>query len=138
MTAPAHTPYRRSGTAFVLVLLAFSAGCASPATPSPFRPPPANAEGLTVEVSDDHVLDMRVYLVRGVTPIPLGSVGSGEHRVFHVSAAELGQSGEIRLMADPLGSQDRFVTEPIGVSPGQRVVWRLAHRLSLSSVTVRW
>jgi len=138
MTAPAHTPHRGSRAAFALVLLALSAACAPRATPDPFRPPPANAEGLTVEVADDHVLDMRVYLVRGVTPIPLGAVGSGEHRVFHVSAAELGQSGEIRLMADPLGSQDRFVTEPIQISPGQRVVWRLAHRLSLSSVTVRW
>jgi len=138
MTAPAHTPHRGSRTAVALLLLALSAACAPRTAPSPFRTRPANAEGVTVEVSDDHVLDMRVYLIRGVTPVPLGSVGSGERRVFHVSAAELGQSGEIRLMADPLGSQDRFVTEPISVSPGQRVVWRLAHRLSLSSVTVRW
>jgi len=138
MPAPAHSPRRACSTVLALALLALSAACAPPPAPSPFRPVPTNASGLTVEVSDDHVLDMRIYLVRGTVPIPLGSVGSGERRVFSVSAAELGQAGAIRLMADPLGSQDRFTTDLIQVAPGQRVVWRLAHRLSLSSVTVRW
>jgi hypothetical protein len=137
MSAPARSIRSIRRFAVHLALLAGSA-CAPRAAHDPFRPTPTGSGGITVEVVDDHVLDMRVYLVRGVTPIPLGSVGSGERRVFRVSAAELGQSGAIQLMADPLGSQDRFVTEPIQVAPGQRVAWRLAHRLSLSSVTVRW
>lgn len=137
MPAPARAVHRIRRGALYLLLSAVSA-CAPKAAPDPFRPVPAGSVGITVEVVDDHVQDMRVYLVRGSTPIPLGSVGSGERRVFRVSPAELGQSGAIRLMADPLGSQDRFVTEPIQVAPGQRVIWRLAHRLSLSSVTVRW
>lgn len=113
-------------------------GCVPAPAADPYRPAPAVGEGLTVAVTNDHVLDMRIYLVRGSVPIPLGSVGSAEHRVFRISPAELGHMGDIRLMADPLGRREPYVSDPIQVAPGQRVEWRLAHRLGLSSVTLRW
>jgi hypothetical protein len=122
----------------VVAAASLLSGCVPPAASDPYRVAPSGAESLMVEVYNDHVMDMRVYLVRGGTPIPLGSVGSAERRVFRISSAELGHTGYIRLMADPLGSRETYTSDVIQVVAGQRVEWRLAHALALSSVTVRW
>jgi len=128
---------RRLAAVGLLAVAALLDACASAPTPDPFRRTSPAAQGLSITVENDNVLDVRIYLLRGSVPIPIGSVGSAERRVFRLSSAELGHMGDIRLMADPLGSEERYVTNVIQVAPGQRLEWRIAHRLSLSSVTVR-
>ena len=112
--------------------------CASAHAPDPFQGSAAPRRGLEITVVNDNVVDMRIYLLRGSVPIPIGSVGSAERRGFRISPAELGSIGGIRLKADPLaGLGQPYVSEVIQVAPGQHLEWHLAHRLALSSVTVR-
>lgn len=93
--------------------------------------------GILLTVENQHPQDIRVYLIRGETPIPLGSVRTLERRAFAVSTAILGHGGTVRLMADPLGSTQRYASVPIPAAPGDRVEWRLESNLKLSSFRVR-
>lgn len=106
-----------------------------PGTSEPLRDPTPGGALLTVE--NRHVQDMRVYLIRGSTPIPLGSVGTLERRTFTLSTALLGHDGTMRLMADPLGSRATYVSGVIPATPGDHVRWILAPSLALSSFSVR-
>lgn len=102
----------------------------------PLDNPPAPG-GALVTVENRHVQSMRVYLVRGATPIPLGSVDTLERRTFAVPTSVLGHSGTLRLMADPLGAADTFVSPTIQAAPGDHVEWSLAPSLRLSTFSVR-
>ena len=93
--------------------------------------------GALLTVENQHVQDMRVYLVRGSTPIALGSVSTMERRTFTIPTSVLGNSGSIRLMADPLGSRGTFTSDFIPANPGDHVRWTLAPSLALSRFTVR-
>lgn len=93
--------------------------------------------GAILTVENQHVQDMRVYLIRGSTPIALGSVGTLERRTFAIPNSVLGNSGSIRLMADPLGSRGTFTSDYIPAMAGDHVRWTLAASLSLSHFSVR-
>jgi len=93
--------------------------------------------GALITVENHHVLDMRVYLIRGSTPIPLGSVGTLERRTFVVPSSEFGHNGAVRLMADPLGSTQTFTSELVSAVPGDHVQWTLESNLKLSRLSVR-
>jgi hypothetical protein len=127
---------RASALALTLSTLTLWA-CAYPQA-GPFgsraAPPPG---GALVTVENQHVLDMRVYLIRGVTPIALGSVGTLERRTFKLSTSMIGHGGTIRLRADPLGSRVTFTSDVIPAAPGDHVSWTLAPSLTLSYFSVR-
>ena len=93
--------------------------------------------GVLLTVTNSHVQDMRIYLLRGTTRIPLGSVSTGERRTFTLPTAMIGHGGAIRLGADPLGDRHMHESEVIPVGLGDQVEWRLAPSLSLSSFWVR-
>ncbi len=136
---PAHFHPRRVAAVGLIATATLLTACASANAPSPFERVSPEAEGLGITVVNDHVMDMRIYLLRGTVPIPVGSVGSAERRDFRLSPSELGHMGDIRLMAEPVGGLEQpYLSEVIQVAPGQRLEWHLAHRLSLSSVTIRW
>jgi hypothetical protein len=84
-----------------------------------------------------HVLDMRVYLLRGATQMPLGSVGTLEKRTFAVPSSMVGHDGTVRLVADPMGSRQTYVSDYIQAALGDRVTWSLAPNLKLSQYSVR-
>jgi hypothetical protein len=88
-------------------------------------------------VENQHLQEMRVYLIRGSTPIALGSVGTMERRTFTLPTALLGHGGVLRLMADPLGSRATFTSDWIPAAPGDHVRWTLAPSLKLSTHSVR-
>lgn len=93
--------------------------------------------GALITVTNGHVQDMRVYLIRGSTPIPLGSVSTLERRTFAVPTSQLGHTGTVRLMVDPLGSRQTFTSDWIPAVAGDHVEWSLAPNLKLSRVSVR-
>jgi len=93
--------------------------------------------GALVTVENLNPQAMRVYLLRGATPIPLGSVETLERRTFIVPTAVLGRTGQLRLMADPLGSRAAYTSDWIQASPGDLVEWKLTANLKLSAFSVR-
>ncbi len=66
----------------------------------------------------------------------MGTVGSFTSRVFTLPPAFLLQSGELRLVADPIGPRGVYVSEPILVNPGDVVEWRVLNNLRLSNIFI--
>ena len=93
--------------------------------------------GIPITVDNANYYDMRVYVVSGSTPYPLGSVRSSEVRTFVVPKPVFGVHGAVRLRAELLGSGETFTSEWISAGPGDRVEWKLASAIRLSTFAVR-
>jgi hypothetical protein len=95
----------------------------------------APAADVYVMVSNQNWLDIDVFAVRGASRIRIGQVtGSGSARLKIPANAIVG--GQIQLMADPIGSSERYVTEVITVAPDQRVELTVASAMRMSSYSV--
>jgi len=80
--------------------------------------------------------DMTLYVLRDGTRARIGSVtGLGQGR-FRLSDALVGGAGDIRILADPLGAGERFVSHPLTILPGQEIRLRLENNIALSSYSV--
>ena len=92
--------------------------------------------GALLTVESQHVMDVRVFLVRPGLRVRLGTLGTLERRTFSVSSALLGSQGGFWIDLVPLGSTDSYRTDFVPAVAGDRVRLRIAHRLPLSSVVV--
>lgn len=90
-----------------------------------------------VFVENRHRSDIVVYGSRGGLVVRLGMVPSMQSRTFTLSAALVGASAGIRLIADPIGSGERYASPAIRLHAGDQIHWGLASQLSLSSLYVR-
>lgn len=91
---------------------------------------------IEVEVTNNNWMDMTVYAMRGSARFRLGTVTTGETRRFDLPRVMNVNAGEMRLMADPVGSQREYQSQPVIVEPGTRVRWSLENHLALSSFSV--
>ncbi|HSG08757.1 MAG TPA: hypothetical protein VLA36_10400 [Longimicrobiales bacterium] len=66
----------------------------------------------------------------------LGDVAPGGAATFQVPAEIRGTRGRLRLYADPTGSIDDVMSDPIEVGDGRRIEWRLRKVLANSRVRV--
>jgi len=89
-----------------------------------------------VDVDNQYATDVRVYLVRGETPIFLGSVGSFERRTFRLGPELLPLLAAVRLRVRAMDGS-MFSAPPMMVDRGHLVLWRLGPRLELSTIAVR-
>ncbi len=89
-----------------------------------------------VAVTNNNWMDMDVYALRGSARQFLGTVTSMTSRLFTVPKALNVTNSDLRLMADPIGSPSQYVSDPIIVEPGSRIVWSLENQLTLSSYRV--
>jgi hypothetical protein len=129
------------GVSESLIALAAAAiiagGCASVTGPTQHRNADAASERTTIRVNNHNWSDMTVYLVRNGTRMRLGSVSSLDTRTFEVPTSLLISAGEVRLMADPIGSTRVFTSPPVLIAQGQIAEWRLENSLALSSFWIR-
>lgn len=91
---------------------------------------------VSVVVDNQYQEDVRVYLVRGDTPILLGSVGSFRSRTFRPGPALLPRLVDIRLRVRAADGSV-FNAPAVMADAGERVLWYLGPRLKLSSISVR-
>jgi hypothetical protein len=94
--------------------------------------------GATTEitVTNNNWSDMTVYALRNGSRIRVGTVVSGSRERFRLPVGFDTGSGALRLVADPIGSNEAFVSEPMAVAPGTRVVWKIENHIELSSYYV--
>jgi len=97
----------------------------------------AASERTMIRVNNYNWSDMTVYVVRDGTRMRLGSVSSLETRMFEVPTSYLISAGEVRLVADPIGSTRVFTSPPLLIAQGQGAEWRLENSLALSSFWIR-
>src|SRR5437660_9079220 len=89
-----------------------------------------------LRVENRHWSDVRVSVMHDGLTTPVGTVTATQTMAFVLAPNLLGQSGEVRLMGDPIGGGTRVTTEPVRVASGQQVLWTLERALSRSSVAV--
>ncbi len=90
----------------------------------------------TVRVINDNWNDITVYAVRAGYHRRLGTVTSFTSRVLTLPPTLLTPSDELRLIADPIGRRGAYVSEPLLVSAGDVVEWRLLNNIRLSNVFI--
>jgi hypothetical protein len=121
-----------TGTAWTL---AFVLGACTPAT----RNAPVENWGVertTMTVENNNWSDMTVYLLREGVRTRLGVVPSMGRSNFTLSSALIGGNGDLRVMADPLGSNQRWTSQPMLITPGSQIRFRLENNVNLSTYSV--
>ena len=96
------------------------------------------ARGALIEVANEDLSDLVIYLVRGETPIPLGVVSGFSRRTFLIRPSQLGDGGSIVLGAGARGRSVERLTQPIDVAPGKIVSWTLRAGPDTQMPVVRW
>ncbi len=94
-------------------------------------------EPATVSVTNSNWLDMTVYVTRDGTRQRLGTVTSMQTRTFRVPKPFTLGNGNVRLLADPIGSEQAYATQPLVFNNGDRLDWKLENNLALSSYRIR-
>lgn len=87
-------------------------------------------------VENNNWQDMTLYVLRDGTRMRLGAVTALSKGRFTLPSAATAGTGELRIMADPLGSSATWTSQPIHVMPGQELRFRLENNVQLSSYSV--
>jgi hypothetical protein len=97
---------------------------------------PEASEATVIRVVNKNLIDMEVYLTQDGTRSLLGLVTAGSTSTFPVPSDMIGAAGDLRLIADPVGSVLDFSSEWFQVDPGQVVEWTIRARPASSSLVV--
>jgi hypothetical protein len=87
-------------------------------------------------VENNKWLDVNVYALRSGTRVRLGTVTSLQTERFRLPSWVMTGSSDLRLVIDPVGSGQSHTTQPILVSPGARIIFKVADYLPLSAYSV--
>jgi len=90
----------------------------------------------TLHVENHHWLDVNILVLHDGQRTRLGTVTATSVKDFVFPNQLLADLGEIRLIADPVGSTSSLTTELIVLKPGTRVQWTLESSLQRSSLAV--
>lgn len=134
-------PIRPPGATLRLLVAALLVGLTGPGCSTPGAGEPAAeievpAEGLGVTVHNQNWATVHCYLLLDSRSVSLGQVSTNRVETFIVDPGVLGSRRSVRLLADPVGSTDAFMSDPILVEPGDRIEWTLRNPLDQSSIHV--
>jgi hypothetical protein len=90
---------------------------------------------VSLTVTNQNWLDVDIFVLRGSTRYRLGAVGGNSSATLSIPTS-LTARGEIQLLADPVGSNDVYVSGAISISPDQTVELTLAPRIRMSSYAI--
>ena len=97
------------------------------------------AEPVTVQVTNNNWLDMRIYVVETLTQRrrwPLGNVTGLTTASFEIPDHLRAELGTLVLVAEAIGSRQRLFTDRLHTWPGALVDWNIAATLNLSFASV--
>jgi hypothetical protein len=96
------------------------------------------AEGeILVEVENRNFLDVVIYAVQGGGRIRVGDVTGTSSKTFVVQLNRISMGGEVRFMADPIGSGRAWTTEALHVFAGQTVQLTIESDVRRSTLSIR-
>ena len=96
----------------------------------------AGTRAATVKVENLNWSDMNVYVLQNGARTRLGTVTSMNTTVFRLPTHVLASTATVRLLLDPIGSSEMFVTDPVQVRGGEQIALNVQNSLPLSSVGV--
>ena len=82
-------------------------------------------EATTVEVDNQALPDMTIYVLRGSQRIRLGLATGLSRTRFTIPRGIVFGSTQLRFLADPIGSRSTPVSEEISVMEGEEVTLRI-------------
>lgn len=126
---------KRMGSLVAALVASASLAACAPAMNGSEEVAQRNAE-TTLVVQNNNWTDMTVYVLRDGARARIGSVTGLSQGRFRLSDALVGGAGDVRILADPLGAGERFVSHPLIIMPGQEVRLRLENNIALSSYSV--
>jgi len=129
----------RAGMAVFLLLAA--AACASHAPDEAGPPPISRADsaeastGLQVQVDNQNINDMNIYLLRSGSRFLVGQAGGLSKTTLTIPEAMSPGDLRVRLIAVPIGGSRPITTPVLIVPPGQRVYWSIGSDPSTSNAS---
>jgi hypothetical protein len=118
----------------ILAVLVLS-GCGGRAR-SPFRAGGGD-ETIRVEVRNDNFLDVTVYVLPDGVSHRIGDVTGSSSATLDVPARLILAATSVRLLVNPIGSPQTYLSEEILVTPGDLIRLHVASRIQMSSWSVR-
>ena len=91
---------------------------------------------VTVEVVNNHLLDMRVFAVSHGRRHRLGTVSSFSRERFRLPRSLVAPIDEVRFIAQPIGARTRHTTPTLNFSPGDVLEFRIESSIRMSTVRV--
>src|SRR5881397_183992 len=91
---------------------------------------------ITLDVINHNWLDVTVYVLHDGQRTRIGTVTGSSTQDFTLPRWLLGQSHELALLGEAIGSPDFARTEVLNIQPGQYIEWTLETDLRRSSVGV--
>jgi hypothetical protein len=88
-------------------------------------------------LNNRHLLDINVFIQHDGQSDRVATVVASTSRSLLLPLWMLGQSKAIRLIAEPIGDDSRFVTDILVVQPGQMVELNVEGLLSRSNYTIQ-
>ncbi len=118
-------------------VIAGTVGCGGRAEPGDdVEPEPDRNEPIALTVNNNYRLDIVVFVYHDGELTRVGTAIAASSTTFSLAPWMLGQSRSIRLVADPVGSNESARTELLYIQPGQTIDWRLESQLNRSTVSV--
>lgn len=117
----------------IVLLLPLLAGCAT--TSKPFQDTGQElwarraATDIFVRVSNDHYLPVRVTAIWEGADYFLGEITPGATEILRLPGNLTASYGEPRFLADPSGSTQEFLTDPVSCQRARWIEWRLKRNL---------
>lgn len=90
---------------------------------------------ISLTVTNQNWLDVDIFAVRGASRYRLGAVGGNSSAMLKIPQGILVR-GEVQLMADPIGSNEIYVSDLISVAPDEKLQLTVAPRMRMSSYAV--
>jgi hypothetical protein len=123
-----------------LMLLAavagLSVGCARHEVDDEPEPGVDRYAPIPLTVENNNWLDIVIFVYHDGELSRVGTVTAASSSNFFLPSWMLGESRNIRLLGDPIGSDASARTETIHIQPGQFIEWRLESQLARSTVAV--
>jgi hypothetical protein len=120
---------------FLLCALVLVSSCRGPR--QNVGPAPAEAEGFSLILRSSHLLDVNVFVLHDGQADRVATVPSSSSRAIVLPRWMLGQSYTIRLIAEPIGNDNRYMTDVLLVRPGQIVEFNVEGTLDRSSYSIQ-
>jgi hypothetical protein len=119
----------QAGMAVFVMLVA--AGCASHA-PDEAGPAPItradsarDSTGLQVQIDNQNINDMSIYLLRSGSRFLVGQAGGLSKTTLTIPEGATPTDLRVRLIAEPIGGSRPIATPVLIVPPGQRIYWSI-------------
>lgn len=129
--------FRRSNLTGAAVVALILSACTGPPAPRFLIGTGKESRDIRIEVVNDNYADMGIFVIGEASNLRLGDVTGKNTATFILNPDQISPSLGLRLLADPVGSRNAFLSDAVVAGPGSIVVLNLSPALAQSYITLR-